>query len=50
MWDSVDEHERFHRDCVEPAVRSVLRSIGLTDTPPSHDHDELDLIDLQITP
>ena len=50
VWNSVDEHERFHRDRVEPAVHAVLRSIGFTETPPPHDHDELDLIDLQITP
>ena len=49
VWNSVDEHERFHRDRVEPAVHAVLQSIGFTGTPPPHDHDELDLIDLQIT-
>ena len=49
VWNTVDEHERFHRDRVEPAVHAVLQSIGVTDTPPPHDHDELTLIDLQVT-
>ena len=48
VWDSVEEHARFHRDRVEPAVHAVLRSIGLTDMPPPHEHDALDLIDLQV--
>ena len=47
VWDSVDEHERFHRDRVEPAVHTVLQSIGVTDVP-THEHDVLDLIDLQV--
>ena len=50
VWNTVDEHQRFHRDRVEPAVHAVLQSIGFTEKPPPHDHDELDLIDLQITP
>ena len=50
VWTSSDEHERSHRDRVEPAVHAVLQSIGFTETPSPHDHDELDLIDLQITP
>ncbi len=50
VWNTVDEHERFHRDHVEPAVHAVLQSIGVTGAPPPHHHDELDLIDLQITP
>ena len=50
MWNTVDEHERFHRDRVEPAVRTVLQSIGFTEMPPPHDHDVLDLIDLQFMP
>ena len=33
VWDSVDEHERFHRDRVEPAVHAVLQSIGVSDLP-----------------
>jgi hypothetical protein len=49
VWNSVDEHEQFHRDRVEPAVQAVLQSIGLTETPPPHDHEILDLIDLQLT-
>jgi len=49
VWDTVDEHDRFHRDRVEPAVRTVLRSMGFTELPPPpHDHDELDLLDLQL--
>ena len=47
VWDSVDEHERFHRDRVEPAVHTVLQSIGVTDVP-APEHDVLDLIDLQV--
>ncbi|HEY5839988.1 MAG TPA: class I SAM-dependent methyltransferase [Mycobacterium sp.] len=42
-----DELERFHRDHVEPAVRTVLRSIGVSEMSP-HEHDVLDLIDLQV--
>ena len=34
VWDSIEEHERFHRDRVEPAVHAVLQSIGLSDPPP----------------
>ena len=49
VWNSIDEHERFHRDRVEPAVHTVLRSIGLTEMPPPHEHDVLDLVDLQLT-
>ena len=49
VWNTLDEHERFHRDRVEPAVHAVLQSIGITETPPRHDHDELTLIDLQVT-
>ena len=49
VWNSIDEHERFHRDRVEPAVHTVLQSIGVSEMPPSHDHDVLDLIDLQFT-
>ncbi len=48
VWESIEEHERFHRDRVEPAVHAVLRSIGMTDTPPPHAHDALDLVDLQV--
>ena len=48
VWDSIDQHEQFHRDCIEPAVHAVLQSIGLTDMPPPHKHDTLDLIDLQV--
>lgn len=49
VWNSPDEHDRFHRERVEPAVETVLRSIGFTDPPPPHDHDELHLIDLQLS-
>jgi hypothetical protein len=49
VWTSPEEHDRFHRERVEPAVQMVLRSIGLTDPPPLHDHDELDLIDLRLS-
>ncbi len=42
-----EELERFHRDHVEPAVRTVLRSIGVSEMSP-HEHDVLDLIDLQV--
>ena len=48
VWDSAGDHDRFHRDCVEPAVEAVLRSVGFTGPPPPHDHDELDLVDLQV--
>ena len=48
VWDSLEEHERFHRNRVEPAVHAVLRSIGFTDMPPPHEHDAVDLIDLQV--
>jgi len=48
VWDSAGDHDRFHRDRVEPAVESVLRSIGFSGPPPPHDHDELDLVDLQV--
>ena len=48
VWNTVGEHERFHRDRVEPAVLTVLQSIGFTGSLPPHDHDELDLIDLQV--
>jgi hypothetical protein len=50
VWNSVDEHESFRRDRVEPAVHAVLQSIGFTEMLPPHVHDELDLIDLQLTP
>ena len=50
VWNTLDEHQRFHRDRVEPAVHAALQSIGFTGTPPPHDHNELDLIDLQVTP
>jgi hypothetical protein len=51
VWDTVDEHDRFHRERVEPAVRTVLRSMGFTELPPPpHDHDVLDLLDLQVAP
>jgi hypothetical protein len=50
VWNSLDEHERFHHERVDPAVHAVLQSIGSTEPPPPHDHDELDLIDLQLTP
>ena len=49
VWNSSDEHETFHRDRVDPAVRTVLQSIGITEMP-AHDHDVLELIDLQLTP
>jgi hypothetical protein len=49
VWNSPEEHDRFHRERVEPAVQTVLRSIGFTDPPPPHDQDELDLIDLQLS-
>jgi hypothetical protein len=48
VWDRAGDHDRFHRECVEPAVEAVLRSFGFTGPPPAHHHDELDLIDLQI--
>ena len=51
VWDTADEHDRFHRERVEPAVHMVLRSMGFTELPPPpHDHVELDLIDLQVAP
>jgi hypothetical protein len=50
VWNTAADHDRFHRERVEPAVHSVLRSIGFTDMPPDHNHDELELIDLQVTP
>ena len=50
VWNSIDEHKRFYRDRVEPAVHAVLQSIGLTEMPPPHDHDVLDLVDLHRGP
>lgn len=50
VWNSLPEHEQFHRDRVEPAVHSVLQSLGFAGSPPPHDHDELDLIDFQVAP
>ena len=50
VWNTVDEQQRFYRDRVEPAVHSVLQSIGLTEMPPPHDHDVLDLVDLHRGP
>lgn len=50
VWDTLEQHDRFHADRVEPAVHGVLQSIGFSEMPPEHDLDELDLIDIELAP
>jgi hypothetical protein len=46
VWASKEDWERFRDDRVEPAVASVLATIGMKEAPPSPPVEEMDLIDV----
>jgi hypothetical protein len=49
VWESSADFQQFDRDRVGPAVAGVLRSIGVSDAGPAPTHQELDLVDLQVS-
>ena len=48
VWEDRNDFERFDHDRVLPAVRGVLRSIGVAEPPPAPVRDELDVVDLHV--
>lgn len=46
VWESEEDWDRFQEACVGPAVARVLSRIGLTESPPSPQIEEMDLIDI----